>query len=243
MLSVIVPAYNEGSVICDNLIKMCEVIGEKNNDFEIIPVNDGSSDNTYEQILLAVNNPKSQGRIHPVTYTANKGKGGAIKSGIAAAQGEFIGFLDADLDISADHIVNYFEAIQKDNCDVIIGSKMHKDSKLHYPIPRKVFSWCYFVMLKCLFGLSVMDTQTGVKLYRGELIKKVTPLLRVDGFAFDIEILALCAAMGAKIESMPVRIVFSREESFGRIRLGDIWKMFKDTWKIWWNLKVRRNYL
>lgn len=242
MLTVVVPAYNEGKVIRENLIKMCEVIGSKYDDYEIVPVNDGSSDNTHEQIMLAANNPATNGKIHPVSYSDNKGKGGAIRSGVEAAKGDYIGFLDADLDISADHIVDYYTAILSGGYDVIIGSKMHKDSKLNYPLARKVFSWCYFVMLKVLFGLSVLDTQTGVKLYRGDLIRGIVPIQRVDGFAFDIEILALAASKGATIHQMPVNIVFSRNESFGRISMADVWKMFTDTWKIWWNLKVRRNY-
>lgn len=242
MLSVVVPAYNEGKSIRQNLIKICEVISKDVDNFEVVPVNDGSSDNTAAEITMAANDPQTKGKIHPVIYEANRGKGGAIKAGVEAAKGEYIGFLDADLDISADHIVTYYKAIVSDKCDVVIGSKMHKESKLNYPFARKVFSWCYFVMLKVLFGLSVLDTQTGVKLYKGSLIKGITPKLRVDGFAFDIEILALAASEGAQIKQMPVSIVFTRNESFGRIKFKDVWKMFTDTWKIWWNLKIRRNY-
>lgn len=242
MLSVVVPAYNEGKTIKDNLLKICEVIGHEFDDYEVIPVNDGSKDNTHEQIMIAVSDVASCGKIHPVSYEVNRGKGGAIKAGVAAAKGDYIGFLDADLDISADHIVRYYKAILDEKCDVIIGSKMHKESKLKYPFARKLFSWCYFVMLKVLFGLSVLDTQTGVKLYRGNLIKEISPKQRVDGFAFDIEVLALASSMGATIKQMPVNIVFTRNESFGRIKVSDVWKMFTDTWKIWWNLKIRRNY-
>ena len=242
MLSVIVPVYNEGKVIRQNLLEICEVIGAKYDDFEIVPVNDGSKDNSRDEIKLASEDERSLGRIHPVFYDDNRGKGGAIKAGVQAAKGDYIGFLDADLDISANHIVTYYSEILSGNYDVVIGSKMHKDSKLSYPFARKLFSWCYFVMLKVLFGLSVLDTQTGVKVYRGELIKSIVPMQKVDGFAFDIEILALCASKGAKIAQMPVEIVFSREESFGRIRFKDVWKMFTDTWKIWWNLRIRRAY-
>ncbi|MCQ2531290.1 MAG: glycosyltransferase family 2 protein [Saccharofermentans sp.] len=242
MLSIIVPAYNEGKSIRQNLLQICEVISQTVDDFEVIPVNDGSPDNTLEEINKAVENPASNGKIHPVTYDVNRGKGGAIKAGVMAARGEYIGFLDADLDISPDHIANYYAAMVSSGCDVVIGSKMHKESKLDYPFARKVFSWCYFIMLKVLFGLSVLDTQTGVKLYNGELIKTIVPQLRVDGFAFDIEILALAASKKAVIKQMPVSIIFSRNESFGRIKFKDVWKMFTDTWKIWWDLKVRRNY-
>ena len=242
MLSVVIPAYNEEKVIYKNLLEVVKVISEYTDDFELVPVNDGSSDNTEAEIIRASEANASLGKIHMVSYTPNRGKGGAVKAGVEVAIGDVIGFLDADLDISPDHITKYLQNMEQTGCDIVIGSKMHKDSKLEYPFARKVFSWCYFIMLKVLFGLSVKDTQTGVKLYRADLIKEIAPKLRVKGFAFDIEILALASRKKAVINSMPVTIEFSRGESFGRIHFKDIWKMFTDTWKIWWNLRIRRNY-
>ena len=67
-------------------------------------------------------------------------------------------------------------------------------------------------------------------------------MLKVKGYAFDIEVLALCAHEGAVIDQMPVEIVFKRNASFGRIKIGDIFKMFFDTVGIWWNLRIRRSY-
>ena len=83
--------------------------------------------------MLAVNDVASAGKIHPVSYEINRGKGGAIKAGVAAAKGDYIGFLDADLDISADHIVNYYQTILDEKCDVIIGSKMQQMSIIRIP--------------------------------------------------------------------------------------------------------------
>ena len=77
---------------------------------------------------------------------------------------------------------------------------------------------------------------------KSTLIKSVAGKLRTRGYAFDIEILALCSRQKASIKEMPVRIDFKRGESFGRIRFRDIWKMFTDTIGIWWNLRVRKKY-
>lgn len=239
MLSLVVPSYNEGKHIYDNLITISKVLEDCGTDYEIVPVNDGSPDNTEEEIKRAGEaNPK----IHPVSYSVNRGKGGAIKEGVLHCSGDIIGFLDADLDLSADHVVRFFKEMQASGCDVIIGSKMHKDSKLEYPLARKVFSLCYYVMLKLLFGLKTKDTQTGVKLYKGDLIRNIVPVMKVKGYAFDIEMLALAARKGAVIKEMPVTVNFSREQSFGRIRVGDILKMFTDTWSLWWNLRVVKKY-
>lgn len=238
-LSVIIPAYNEGKHIKVNLIEISNTLKAINDEVEILVVNDGSLDNTKSEIIEA---SKTCPEIIYAGYDTNRGKGGAIKHGVEVATGDVIAFIDADLDLSAKHIVDYYAYLKKTNCDIVIGSKMHKDSKLDYPPARKFFSWGYFVLLKLLFGMSIKDTQTGVKMYKAEYIKRIAPLLKVNGYAFDIEILALCSHEGAKIDEMPVEIVFRRDESFGRIRFKDIWKMFTDTLSIWWNLRIKRSY-
>ena len=237
--SVIVPAYKEGKTIKDNLLEIRKALLESVDSFEILAVNDGSPDNTKEQIMEAA---ALYPEIKYAGYDKNLGKGGAIKHGVSEASGDVIGFIDADLDIDPSHLVRYYEHMEQTGCDVVIGSKMHKDSKLDYPPMRKFVSWGYFVILKVLFGMNIKDTQTGVKLYKASLIKSVAPKLKVKGYAFDIEVLALCAHEGAVIEQMPVEVVFKRNASFGRIKIGDIFKMFFDTVGIWWNLRIRRSY-
>lgn len=237
--SVIVPAYNEGESIRENLLTIAQTLDSRVESFEILAVNDGSPDNTKEEIMKAVS---SDPRIRYAGYENNRGKGGAIKHGVEQAQGDIIGFIDADLDISPDHLVSYLDRMEQTGCDVVIGSKMHKDSKLEYPLMRRIVSWGYFIILKVLFGMNIKDTQTGVKLYKAPLIKKISPKLKVKGYAFDIEVLALCANEGAVIDQMPVEIVFKRKASFGRIRIKDIFGMFFDTLGIWWNLRIRRSY-
>lgn len=238
-LSVIVPAYNEGERIKENLLKIKEILEPSVDCFEILAVNDGSTDDTREQILAAA---QVDNKIRYAGYDHNRGKGGAIRHGVLEASGDIIGFIDADLDISPDHLVTFYDHMTENNSDVVIGSKMHKDSKLDYPPMRRFVSLGYYLILKVLFGMRIKDTQTGIKLYRAPLIKKVVPELMINGYAFDIEVLALCSHEGAKIEELPVQIVYRRNRSFGRIRLSDIFRMFFDTVGIWWNLKVRRSY-
>ncbi|MBR4493805.1 MAG: glycosyltransferase family 2 protein [Clostridiales bacterium] len=237
--SVIVPAYKEGKTIKDNLLEIRKALLESVDSFEILAVNDGSPDNTKEQIMEAA---ALYPEIKYAGYDKNRGKGGAIKHGVSEASGDVIGFIDADLDIDPSHLVRYYGHMEQTGCDVVIGSKMHKDSKLDYPPMRRFVSWGYFIILKVLFGMNIKDTQTGVKLYKASLIKKVAPMLKVKGYAFDIEVLALCAHEGAVIDQMPVEVVFKRNASFGRIKIGDIFKMFFDTVGIWWNLRIRRSY-
>lgn len=239
MLSIVVPAYNEGEHIYDNLMTIDKALSAFCSDYEIIAVNDGSKDNTGAEVSRAASdNPN----IKDFGYDINRGKGGAVSWGAVNSRGEIVGFIDADLDLSPDLIAGYYKKMNETGCDIVIGSKMHKESKLEYPAARKLFSFCYFVMLKVLFGLKCHDTQTGLKLYKGELIREIVPLRKIDGYAFDIELLALASKKKSSLIEMPVELNFTRGESFGRIKLKDVWKMFTDTWKIWWNLKIKKSY-
>ena len=239
MLSIVVPAYNEGEHIYDNLMTIDKALKAFTSDYEIIAINDGSSDNTGAEISRAASdNPY----IKDFGYDVNRGKGGAVSWGAVNSKGDIVGFIDADLDLSPDFIEMYFNEMNAQNADIVIGSKMHKDSKLEYPFARKLFSVCYYIMLKVLFGLKCHDTQTGLKLYNGDLIREIVPLRKIEGYAFDIELLALASKKKAKIIEMPVVLNYSRGESFGRIKFKDVWKMFTDTWKIWWNLRIRKTY-
>ncbi len=239
MLSIIVPAFNEGSRIYDNLKVIGASVSGFTDEYEIIAVNDGSSDNTGDEIRRAAS---EDSHIIAAGYDKNRGKGGAIIEGVSLSKGSEVGFIDADLDLSPDQIADYVKVMNEQGADVVIGSKMHKGSKIEYPPARKFISFGYYVMLKVLFGLKCHDTQTGLKIYRGDIIRKIAPAQTVNGYAFDIEMLALASKCGAKLIEMPVVLNYTRNTSFGRIRTGDVFKMFTDTWRIWWNLRIRKSY-
>lgn len=238
-LSVIMPAYNEGENIYENIKKVCLAVSGFCDDFEIIAVNDGSRDNTAEEIQRA---GRELPELRMVSYTKNRGKGGAIKAGVKKAKGRYIAFLDSDLDLPPEQLKDYMKPLKADQADVVIGSKMHKDSRIDYPFIRKVISTGYYLMLKLLFRLNVKDTQTGIKIFKAEALKPVIDRIMTNGFAYDIEILIAVNSRGFRIMEMPVRLVFTRQNGMGRIRMKDIWKAFRDTWKIFWRAKVKKAY-
>ena len=238
-LSVVMPAYNEGCNIFNNLMTVSACLKEFCPEYEVVAVNDGSKDQTEAEIVRAAHEDK---HIKAVSYKDNQGKGHAIKEGVDAASGDVIAFLDADLDIAPSHLKLYLQEMEKQNADIVIGSKMHKDSKLEYPAARRFVSFCYYVILKILFRLNVKDTQTGIKVFRADAVKRIIGMVKTHGYAYDIEILAVAARFGYKIIEQPVELKYTRRESFGRIRLKDILKMASDTFRIFFWLKVKKRY-
>ena len=146
------------------------------------------------------------------------------------------------MDLPPEQLEKYLEQLKNNRADVVIGSKMHKDSELDYPLVRRIISFGYYSMLKILFHLNVKDTQTGIKMFRAEALKSIIGLVKTKGFAYDIEILVALNCRKYRIMEMPVKLVFGRENGMGRIKLKDILQVFSDTWKIFWRANVRKDY-
>lgn len=187
-LSVLMPAYNEEAIIYENALEAARQICPLADDYELLVIDDGSSDRTKAEIeRAAAENPK----ICCISYQPNQGKGGALREGTAHATGDYIAFCDADLDLAPEQLADFIDRMQRENADVVIGSKMHPESKVDYPAIRRVYSWGYYILLLILFRLNVRDTQTGLKLFKAEVIKPVMRQILVKRFAFDIEVLAI----------------------------------------------------
>lgn len=241
-VTIVMPCYNEEKRAYHNALQVISDL-EKYMDVELICVNDGSNDNTLEELEKAAN---QDNRIRIVSYKENQGKGNALRAGVKAVdiseKNQKIAFLDADLELAPSLLINFLEIMKATHANVVIGSKMHKDSKLNYPLHRKILSLGYFIILKVLFRLNVKDTQTGIKLFDAELIKDVMPRVLVKRWAFDIEVLAICNSRGARIVDAPIVLNFSRENGVGRIKLKDIVGMFVDTLAIFYRLYIIKYY-
>lgn len=227
-LSVVMPAYNEEAHIKDNLLKTSRILSSFVHRYEIIAVNDGSTDSTGELINEASG---LDSHILSAGYDENHGKGYAICTGVKAARGRYIAFLDSDLELSPSLLKKFIRQIKSEDSDIVIGSKLHPESKLDYPPLRRIMSYSYYVMLKMLFHLGIHDTQTGIKLFKSEVIKPIAEDLSTTGYAFDIEILVAAQRQGYSISEAPIVLNYSRDDSAGkrRIKFKDIWKVFTDT--------------
>ena len=227
-LSVVMPLYNEGGHIASNVeqtLGALRMLGR----FEIILVNDGSSDNSGEELARAA--ARHPGEVS-VLELPRSGKGEALRRGTQQARGEFVVFIDADLDLPPEQIL-FFVAIQRvKKADAVIGSKMHPDSTVDYPFIRRVYSLGYFLLVKALFGLPVRDTQTGLKLVRRELLLRALEKTECRGFALDLELLVRLVQLGAVMVEAPVVVEHSMKFG-GGIGLPIVWQIFRDTWRVW----------
>ena len=237
-LSLVMPAYNEGQRIFDNLhtaLAQTEALAQQ---VELVAVNDGSSDETWQEICRAA---AQDGRIVPVNCEQNEGKGNALRVGTGAASGDYIAFCDADLDLAPAQLDRFIDILQREGADAVIGSKLHPDSHVDYPWVRRVYSFGYYLLLRVLFHLDTRDTQTGLKLFRAQTIRPVMQRVLVKRYAFDIEVLALIHKDGGKIASAPIDLVFQRVAN-GRIHWGDIFRMVWDTLAVFYRLKILHYY-
>jgi len=236
-LSVIVPVYDQAGVIAENVRAIRERIAAGFDEpFEVIVVSDGSVDGTVERMLES-----ELPDVHVLYYDRNLGKGYAVKTGAREARGQWLAYVDCDLDLDPAALPEYVEVAERDGLDFAIGSKRHPDSKVHYPRSRVVSSWVYQQLVRVLFRLDVRDTQVGLKVFRREVAREVMPLLLVKRYAFDVELLAVSRAFGfERVREMPITLEY-RFAGSGVRSAAALHAVF-DTFAIFFRLRILGHY-
>lgn len=238
ILSVIVPAYKQQRTIVKDLRNIESVLSRLNCDYEIICVVDGKMDKTFER-AKSISSPK----IKVVGYKENRGKGYAVRYGMARAKGEIIAFIDAGMDINPGGLPMLLEHMKWYGSDVIVGSIRHSASKvIGYPFKRRIFSVGYHLLTRFLFGLRVTDSQRGIKIFKREVLEKVLPRMIVKKFSFDIEMLAVAHHLDfKKIHDGPVEMD-ARRFKYSSIGYSTVSSMFIDTIAIFYRLHLLDYY-
>jgi dolichyl-phosphate beta-glucosyltransferase len=203
LLSIVVPAFNEAGSIAGTIAEMCAYLASKPYDFEIIVVADGT-DGTREVVSrLAADQPRLKGLGSP----ERRGKGRGVRDGVLAAKGDVIGFVDADNKTPITEF-DRFEPHLASGVEVVIGSRAMRDSKIERAQKwyRRVGSRAFAAFMHTLVGLGdIADTQCGFKFFRRDAALALFTRQQVDGYMFDVEILALAARAGYRIAQVPVR--------------------------------------
>ena len=151
MLSIIIPAYNAGEALQRTVAEAIGTLQDIDCPYEIIIVNDGSTDDTFDRALLL---SRMGGNVKSVGYSENRGKGFALKYGFKFTSGELVLFLDADRDLPPAQIPTVMAYMERNNSDIVIGSKRHPESKVQYPAVRRFLSKGYSLLIKLMFNLS-----------------------------------------------------------------------------------------
>jgi glycosyltransferase involved in cell wall biosynthesis len=237
-LSLIVPAYKQEKIIVKNLRRLIKELDLIRYDYEIIVVIDGETDNSLEKLKES-----TLKKVKIVSYKNNRGKSYAVRLGMSKAQGDYIMFVDAGMEIDPNGISMLLEHMEWYEADIIVGSKRHPASKVNYNWQRKMLSFGYYYVVRFLFGVKVKDTQAGIKIFKKEVLEKVLPRLIEKRFAGDLEILVVAKLMGFKrVFEAPIKLNYDFTDLSSAATLGSIYGIFIDTLAIFYRSKILGYY-
>lgn len=222
-LSVIIPAYNEAKRFGPHLKSVLKYLNKNYPSFELIIVDDGSNDITAEIV-------RREKIVKLISYAPNRGKGYAIRAGVAIARGKLVLFMDADLSTPLTEIPKIIKVLG-DN-DIVIGSRGNGDNvKKNAPLFRRLASFVFDQIKFFMVGLRrFKDTQCGFKIFKGDIAQKLFSQAKIDRYMFDVEILYLAEKSGLRIVELPVTWA---DVPGSHVRFWEgIVNMFRDLWRI-----------
>lgn len=198
-LSVIIPAFNEEERIASTLNKIYDYLNEHNYNYEILLIDDGSTDSTVE--LVANNFPN----VQIVKQPQNMGKGAAVRRGMLEAKGTLRLFTDADLSTPIYELKKFLPEIEN-GYDIAIGNRALQNEliKEHQPFYREMMGKTFNKIVQLLVVRGISDTQCGFKLFTEKAAKEIFAKAEINGFSFDVEAVYLASKMGFKIKEIPV---------------------------------------
>lgn len=227
-LSVLIPAYNEERSIAQTLLSLSTTLRSNGWRYEIIVASDGSKDKTVE---IASNLGLDNVRV--LDLYPNQGKGAALLAAFQTSRGKYAAFFDADGDIAVESLVDLFKRLLNSDADIIVGSKVHPESMVQYPKLRRIQSYGFRLLIRLLFSIPVSDTQTGVKVFRSDVLDQIAPGIDSSGFEFDLELIVSAVKQGYSIIDGPVRLNFQFEST---VRPRDAYFVLRGT------IRTRRKF-
>lgn len=229
-ISVVIPAYNEERRIEPSLKQIISYLSEHFDKYEIIIVDDGSDDKTYEMISRYKNE-----NVKILKNEINKGKGYSVKKGILNAQYPLVLFSDSDLATPIEELEGFIGYITDHNYDIVIASRNLENSKIKnkQPLYRQIMGKVFPEIVGLILLKGFKDTQCGFKLFRTDVARKIVQLQTVEGFSFDVEILFIADKMGYRIKEAPV-VWMDKDGSTVRT-FKDGFKMLIDLFRIQFN--------
>jgi len=202
--SIVIPCFNEEDRIGETLRLTVDYLAANAPESELIVVNDGSTDTTGTETREGFDETKIETRL--LENFPNRGKGAAVREGLLAAQKPIGLFFDADLSTPLDEIPKVIEPIANGDLDIAFGSRALDRSLIgiRQPWRREYGGRVFNFLVRIVTGLPFWDTQCGFKAFRLDICRPILEAARIDGFAFDVELLVLARRAGLRIREIPV---------------------------------------
>ena len=221
-LTVVLPCYNEAERLPGTLRALLCHLSAAPGEVEVLVVDDGSTDATVEvaEAVAAVDR-----RVRVLSYRPNRGKGFAVRTGMLEAQGELVVFTDADGSYSPSDLDRILAAL--DQAPVAIGTRTGGTSG---PLARRAASRVFNLAIRGALGLSFGDTQSGLKGFRRAAAQQIFSRARVDGFAFDVEVLWLARQLRLEVAEVHVQAL---ERQGSKVQMvADALEMLGEVWAV-----------
>jgi len=197
-ISLVLPAYNESAIAADSVREVDTWLAATGEWYEIIVSDDGSDDGTaaiVEQLALDT--------VRVVRHP-HFGKGSALTAGLLEAQGDYIGFIDIDLEIPVRHVAECLAALDA-GADAAIGSKvLDRDAARRRPVRRRITTFGFNSLARVLFRTSIGDHQAGLKMFRRQTLVPLLSCVQSTGWLWDTEVIARLSRADARIEEVPI---------------------------------------
>jgi glycosyltransferase involved in cell wall biosynthesis len=220
-LSIIIPAYNEEQRITETLLDIDHKMSGQTFGYEILIVNDGSTDNTVSVVEKL---QKQIPKLFIINNSENRGKGFAIKQGMLKAIGDFRLFMDADNSTKIDEVFKMLPYFNQ-GFDVVIGSRYIDGSEIviKQPLKRIFFGRIFRIITHMLIPLGVTDLVCGFKIFTAKSAETIFPKQTIFRWSFDVEILTIAKKNGFKIKELPVRW---KDNAKSRVNFSGMLKSF-----------------
>jgi len=233
-ISIIIPGYNEEKRIAQSLTALSAFCEARFETYEIVFVNDGSTDKTKE-IVENLSTPY----LRTIQLQSNQGKGFAVKTGMLQARGEYRFFTDADLPYDLHAISEAIRIFHTTQCDGVVGARDLPDSsdQSTQTAFRKLTSKAFSALVRVMLKVDAKDTQCGFKGFTAKAAEKIFSRSSLKGYAFDVELFLLARTSDLKICKVPVSLI---EKHHSKVRLSlDAPMMFWDVVKLYRRYKVQ----
>jgi len=236
LISVIMPVYKLSKLVTYSIEAVEKIMKANRYNYEIIIVDDGSPDDTYNYAVMMPQNSS----IKVYRLPRNMGKGFALLYGFKKSRGDVVVFFDGDLDIDPRQIHLLVNTLRSNGVDIAITSKWHPESRTIATPLRKFLSRSFYALARLLLGLKVSDTQTGAKAFRREVLEDIAGCLTVKRYAFDVELLTAATARGYRIAEVPA---LWRIKLTSRFRAREIARMLIDLMAVAYRHRVKKQHI